>query len=272
MRDDVRGGRQDLEAIFAALEKVQGAVTEASQRAEEHLPAGRRPGRATRSAWSATSSASPPSSVRTRRPMNEMRGGLARADAHGGADGAPGGAPLRHVGPARRGRSPVPDVGEARWKRRRGCASRSPSRATRSRSAPVVEVTARAAAAPDPARPARDRRRGERARRAAAGGRRRRAAHGPVGAAPPTHAGARARQPAPRRAGRRGAADRARRSRCSRTRSCPAAASSWSGSTEDGRQLGLVDPEGLIERGRTAADGAPQQAAVEDRSHGTTGF
>jgi len=35
MRDDVRGGRQDLEAIFAALEKVQGAVTEASLRAEE---------------------------------------------------------------------------------------------------------------------------------------------------------------------------------------------------------------------------------------------
>jgi methyl-accepting chemotaxis protein len=35
MRDDVRGGRQDLEAIFAALEKVQGAVSEASQRAED---------------------------------------------------------------------------------------------------------------------------------------------------------------------------------------------------------------------------------------------
>jgi methyl-accepting chemotaxis protein len=35
MRDDVRGGRQDLEAIFAALEKVQGAVGEASQRAED---------------------------------------------------------------------------------------------------------------------------------------------------------------------------------------------------------------------------------------------
>jgi len=35
MRDDVRGGRQDLEAIFAALEKVQGAVTEASRRAED---------------------------------------------------------------------------------------------------------------------------------------------------------------------------------------------------------------------------------------------
>ncbi len=35
MHDDVRGGRQDLEAIFAALEKVQGAVSEASQRAEE---------------------------------------------------------------------------------------------------------------------------------------------------------------------------------------------------------------------------------------------
>jgi len=35
MRDDVRGGRQDLEAIFAALEKVQGAVTEASHRAED---------------------------------------------------------------------------------------------------------------------------------------------------------------------------------------------------------------------------------------------
>jgi methyl-accepting chemotaxis protein len=35
MRDDVRGGRQDLEAIFAALEKVQGAVTEASHRADD---------------------------------------------------------------------------------------------------------------------------------------------------------------------------------------------------------------------------------------------
>ncbi len=35
MRDDVRGGRQHLEAIFDALEKVQGAVGEASQRAED---------------------------------------------------------------------------------------------------------------------------------------------------------------------------------------------------------------------------------------------
>jgi methyl-accepting chemotaxis protein len=35
MRDDVRGGRQHLEAIFASLEKVQGAVTEASHRAED---------------------------------------------------------------------------------------------------------------------------------------------------------------------------------------------------------------------------------------------
>jgi methyl-accepting chemotaxis protein len=39
MRDDVRSGRQDLEAIYAALEKVQGAVTEASLRAEEMLRA-----------------------------------------------------------------------------------------------------------------------------------------------------------------------------------------------------------------------------------------
>jgi len=75
MRDDVRGGRQDLEAIFAALEKVQGAVNEASQRAEDIFQkAGSQAGDAERMVGDVERVAVVVG--QNSRAMNEMRGGL----------------------------------------------------------------------------------------------------------------------------------------------------------------------------------------------------
>jgi methyl-accepting chemotaxis protein len=75
MRDDVRGGRQDLEAIFAALEKVQGAVTEASHRAEDIFQkAGNQAAESERMVGDIERVAAVVG--QNAKAMNEMRGGL----------------------------------------------------------------------------------------------------------------------------------------------------------------------------------------------------
>jgi methyl-accepting chemotaxis protein len=75
MRDDVRGGRQDLEAIFVALEKVQGAVTEASNRAEDIFQkAGSQAADSERMVGDVERVAAVVS--QNAKAMNEMRGGL----------------------------------------------------------------------------------------------------------------------------------------------------------------------------------------------------